>query len=74
MSSSFVVLFCGYFLLKPCKMGFIGWLKNKDRRKIREKEEEDVRAAGFFRGGRGRDFWCFFGSFLRGLEEEKDNL
>lgn len=44
--------------------------KNKYRRKIREKEEEDVRAAGFLLGdGEGGIFGtflvCFFG-FGRG--------
>lgn len=38
--------------------------KNKYRRKIREKEEEDVRAAGLFFG---EGFLVFFGSFLRGF-------
>ena len=63
-SSSFLVLFGVLFLSKPCKIGFLGWLKNKDRRKIREKEEEDVRAAGFFYGIEGRAFWYFFRAFF----------
>ena len=33
-----------------------------------------MRAAGVFYGMEGRDFLYFFGSFLRGLEEEEDNL
>jgi len=45
-------------------------LKNKDRRKIREKEEEDVGAAGFFLWDGGEGFlvlfWFFFGGFGRG--------
>ena len=60
MSSSFWALFWGYFLFKPCKMEFIGWLKNKDRRKMWE--EEDVGAAGVFLGE--GFFGIFFVHFL----------
>ena len=41
-------------------MEFSGGWKNKYRRKILEKEEEDVGAAGFFYGMEVRDFWVFF--------------
>ena len=46
--------------------------KNKCRRKIREKEEEDVRAAGVIseEGFLGIFLELFFGV----LEEEEDNL
>ena len=39
-------------------------MKNKDRRKIREKEEEDVGAAGFFLWDGEEGFLVFFCIFL----------
>ena len=44
--------------------------KNKYRRKYVGKEEEDVEGSRiFFRGWRGRDFWCFFRVVFWGFAE-----
>lgn len=63
----FLFFFGVVFLSKPCKVGFLGWLKNKYRRKIWEKEEEDVRAAGLLLGDGEEGFLVFFWFFFRGL-------
>ena len=44
-SSSFLVLFWGYFLFKPCKMGDFGCLKDKNREKDKGKGRGECRGS-----------------------------
>ena len=75
MSSSFLVLFWGYFLLKPCNMGVFGWLKNKDREKRKGKRRGEFGGSRIFlMGWRGGIFGVFLVRFFGVLEEEEDNL
>ena len=57
-------------------MGVFGWLENKDRRKIweKEEEEEDVGQQDFFRGWRGGIFGIFLVLFWRGWKSVQRKL
>lgn len=69
-SSSFFVLFWDYFLLKPCKMGDFGCLKDKNREKDMGKGRGECGGSRIFLGDGGEGFlvlfWFVFLGFGRG--------
>lgn len=68
----FLSFFGFFFFSSLVKWEFSGGWKNKYRRKIWEKEEEDVGAAGVC--SEEGFFGIFLGLFFVVLEEEEDNL
>ena len=69
-SYSLLVLFWGYFLLKPCKMRDFGCLKDKNREKDKGKGRGGCEGSRIFLGDGGEGFlvlfWFVFLGFGRG--------
>lgn len=75
MSSSFFVLFWDYFLLKPCKMGDFGCLKDKNREKDMGKGRGECGGSRtFIMGWRGGIFGVFLVRFWRGWKSVQRKL